>query len=942
MFTVRILVFLVFVIALLLPPLAVLAHEWTQELWSNEDFVSMDETRISAQKVQLAEIEWQSPGPSTWNYRMPVVIQNQSATESLPSNYTIHAPVALSEFLDNSLCRDDFNDIRVMYRDPGNALQWSEIDRLLPASNALFFNDGSPQFIINNFTTAGQAALTVEAYVYLTENPEPNRSATIFLEQSPNFGINRVFLGITYGLNVLWEIEGSGQFVSLGSTLTVPMKTWTHIAGCFDSAGLRIYINGMPAGSRSDNPGIIGNSPQTAWINSPCFLWAYTTFRGGIDELRVSSSVRYQDAFDIRRVQFDPGADTLSLWHFNESGGGTVWDAAYERTASLTGICAFLAGFTYSNKVLFKTPGNFSLPPSGISADNFWIYYGNASADPAPQNPGNVYLFHDDFNSGTIDPAKWTNISPDFSIQNGALVREIATPTLSSLRTNATNGYSFNNFLLEFTFRPGSIGMDGTIFQYGNEMDTVISLATLQTTYRISGSSNAYDDYIPNTDYSAKIALNGTVMAYYINNQLKLAGEIINPQNAYLQIGSSVSAFWGRYSIDNYTVSSSMAPEPVVLAGLPETQTFFYAQGSCVSKIFDTQAIDCKIENAWKTWTGNGSVLLYIRASNDYDWLAANLADEWLQAPEDIGLAKGRYLQYKVELYGNGSTGEPYLDKVSVVYNLPPERPGNVSPVNGEVINTLLPVFYSASFTDPNPGDSLYASNWQFRTATGTYDNPFINITKTYGAVSILTFEQELFAPDTLYFWRVRYKDNHTDYDGSAWSEFSYETFFDIYLGPPPDETQETPPAPEQTQDSSSNPEGPPVQDENPVNPGPEGQNNADAENDAAEPVQAFDSPENQVSPQDGGPSIDSSPGDASVPVITNFDISADIDSGTDVVSLFPQDAGDETGTEPQISLADAEPGPEPAPPEAPPETPPTSAGHGKNSGRCFIRTIRR
>ncbi|MBI5360765.1 MAG: DUF2341 domain-containing protein [Planctomycetes bacterium] len=939
MFTARVFVFFALTAIQLLPPAAALADEWAQELWTNEDFISMDGTQVSAQKVRLSEIGWQNPGPSTWTYRMPVVIQNPSATESLPVNYTIHAPAALSELLDNSLCRADFNDIRVMYRNPDNASQWSEIDRLLPASNAVFFNDGNPQFLVNNFTAAGQSALTVEAYVYLTANPEPNRAATIFLEQSSNFGINRVFLGITYGLNVLWEIEGAGQFVSLGSTLTVPMNAWTHIAGCYDSTGLRIYINGMPAGSRSDNPGILGDSPQTAWINSPCFLLAYTTLKGGIDELRVSSSVRYQDAFDIRRAQFESDANTLSLWHFNESGGGTVWDAAYERTASLTGICAFLAGFVYSNEVLFKTPGNFSLTPSGISADNFWIYYGNPSADPAPQAPGNVYLFYDDFNGGTIDPIKWADISPDFSIQNGVLVREIANPTISSLKTNPANGYSFNNFQLEFTFRPGPIGMDGTIFQYADEMDTIISMVSFQTTYRISGSANSYDNYVPNTDYSARITLNGTVMSYYINNQLKLVGEIINPQSAYLRTGSSISAFWGKYSIDNYTVSSSMSPGPVVLAGLAETQTFFYTQGSCVSKTFDTQLADCRIETASKTWTGSGSVLLYVRASNDSEWFAANPDDGWLQAPEDTGLAKGRYLQYKLELYGNGGTGEPYMDKVSVIYNVPPERPGNVSPVNGEIIDTLLPIFYAGPFIDPNPGDSLYASNWQFRTANGTYDNPAIDITKTYGSVSILAFEQELFAPDTLYFWRVRYKDNHADYAGSAWSEFSYETFFDIYLGPPPGQIQDLPVTPGPIQDLPSTPEGPPVQDENSVVPGPEGQNNADAGNDAAEPVQVFDSQENQVSLQDGGPSIDSSPGDASVPVITNIDITADVDSGTDVVSLFPQDTGAETGQESQPALTDTMPE-DPALPETPPETPPASAGHGKNSGRCFIKTL--
>lgn len=105
----------------------------------------------------------------------------------------------------------------------------------------------------------------------------------------------------------------------------------------------------------------------------------------------------------------------------------------------------------------------------------------------------------------------------------------------------------------------------------------------------------------------------------------------------------------------------------------------------------------------------------------------------------------------------------------------PPDTPVNQSPAQGETGVSLTPTLSATPFSDPDPGDTHYASHWQVRAASSpsdfsalTYDsNP------TTGALASCTIPGGLLATGTAYCWRVRYRDNR-----SAWSAWSAETVF--------------------------------------------------------------------------------------------------------------------------------------------------------------------
>jgi hypothetical protein len=131
-----------------------------------------------------------------------------------------------------------------------------------------------------------------------------------------------------------------------------------------------------------------------------------------------------------------------------------------------------------------------------------------------------------------------------------------------------------------------------------------------------------------------------------------------------------------------------------------------------------------------------------------------------------------------------GYSDETILDDFSLeAANLPPETPAAVSPVDVEV-NSGAVTLQASAFSDPD-GDGHLSSHWQVTTIPGDYTAPVLdawgnktrsqNIFRnedTQSGVDITAYTADL-DPDTGYFWRVRYRDEHFE-----WSDWSAEASF--------------------------------------------------------------------------------------------------------------------------------------------------------------------
>jgi hypothetical protein len=117
-----------------------------------------------------------------------------------------------------------------------------------------------------------------------------------------------------------------GGYVTVRSPDPLPVGRWSHVAGVFDGSRMTVFLDGRPvasreaAGSRLRNalPLFIGADPDRNG-------GATRPFAGRLDEIRLSRTARYTDAFDPA-PRHEPDADTVLLFHADRLFNGLLPD----------------------------------------------------------------------------------------------------------------------------------------------------------------------------------------------------------------------------------------------------------------------------------------------------------------------------------------------------------------------------------------------------------------------------------------------------------------------------------------------------------------------------------------------------------------------------------------------------------------------------------------
>ena len=166
--------------------------------------------------------------------------------------------------------------------------------------------------------------LTAEAWIYFEEPPQFSTFWTI-IGQEGRFGL--VLHGNSGSLGAWGYHEGADGGIT-GGGHRPPKGEWAHVTAIYDaSAGMGLNGKGgnwcCPGGHliKSDKPLRIGGIvPQDPEQNR--FVGDNVKFQGYIDEVRISSVVRYVGpAWKVPKGKFKVDKHTISLWHFDETPG---------------------------------------------------------------------------------------------------------------------------------------------------------------------------------------------------------------------------------------------------------------------------------------------------------------------------------------------------------------------------------------------------------------------------------------------------------------------------------------------------------------------------------------------------------------------------------------------------------------------------------------------
>jgi hypothetical protein len=170
--------------------------------------------------------------------------------------------------------------------------------------------------------------LTIEMFVRVEE---PTLQDNVLFEiNTDSANYMRFSLANQYGLSFTANVSGNETTV-LGANTSIEAayftkKRWAHVSVTRDYTNERIYL--------SYNGSIIANTAFTQDnLTFTNVVSIGNTFKGYIDEVRVSNKARYVADFSVPAFRFRPDNDTVLLVHFDERQNSTQFKDVHSAPA---------------------------------------------------------------------------------------------------------------------------------------------------------------------------------------------------------------------------------------------------------------------------------------------------------------------------------------------------------------------------------------------------------------------------------------------------------------------------------------------------------------------------------------------------------------------------------------------------------------------------------
>ncbi|RLC95912.1 MAG: hypothetical protein DRI40_04605, partial [Chloroflexi bacterium] len=242
---------------------------------------------------------------------------------------------------------------------------------------------------------------------------------------------------------------------------------------------------------------------------------------------------------------------------------------------------------------------------------------------------------------------------------------------------------------------------------------------------------------------------------------------------------------WPGWSTETSFTTENRAPDQPVNTSPTDGATGVSLTPTLVSSEFSDPDGDAHAASQWQVRTNWGS---YSRPLFDSETDDTNLTQ--ITLPSDIINANRSYYWHVRHQDDQGGWSDWSAETSFTTLNRPPDQPLNTSPADEEAGVSLTPALKSSVFSDPDAGDTHSASQWQVRTADGSYDDPLFDSGESASLVQI-TLPGGTLCYNSTYYWRVRHKDSH-----EGWSDWSAETSFTT-LNRAPNAPENTSPADE-------------------------------------------------------------------------------------------------------------------------------------------------
>jgi hypothetical protein len=210
----------------------------------------------------------------------------------------------------------------------GNAINTTKVKMFGKSSLELDGNSYITSPIVPEQLQFDQSDFTIEMFVKVDE--PILRDNILFEISTDSSNYMRFSLANQYGLAFSANINGNENTV-LGANASIESqffqkKRWAHVSVSRDYVNERIYLsyNGTIIAN------VLSNDDELTFTNS---VSIGNTFKGYIDEVRVTNRARYVTNFTVPTFRFRPDNDTVLLVHFDEKHKSTQFKDVHSTPA---------------------------------------------------------------------------------------------------------------------------------------------------------------------------------------------------------------------------------------------------------------------------------------------------------------------------------------------------------------------------------------------------------------------------------------------------------------------------------------------------------------------------------------------------------------------------------------------------------------------------------
>ena len=203
------------------------------------------------------------------------------------------------------------------------------------ANRALSFDgDENVVWVDDDPSLDPAGAISVEAWLEPSAAGLNDNEPQYIVGHISIYGLQGYLLYLDESGRVVFGHFGQGGWEDTEGQQKLAADSWYHVAGSFDGATLRVFVNGALSGETAGDITSTSNCDCPLTIGSNQSADKERAFDGAIDEVRISSSA-YTTSFSAPTEALAVERDTVALWRFDESSGAALVDEAGLQNAHL-------------------------------------------------------------------------------------------------------------------------------------------------------------------------------------------------------------------------------------------------------------------------------------------------------------------------------------------------------------------------------------------------------------------------------------------------------------------------------------------------------------------------------------------------------------------------------------------------------------------------------